>query len=289
VSGSSSSSSSSSSGSSGSSGVGGTGGAAGNAGAAGSSGAAGRGSSAGGGGTGGSSGTGGTGGGAGNAGAGGSAGSADASVADAPEAGPVSCADENIGADAGSAEAGTGDAGTAKTAIVLIDGVVMQDATNTVVAQWQFNDASTIAEGLIDPRPGDKWSRVPYSPIAIASGASNTFLACAGNPAAGSMKEVIPFTDAAQYYEVSVLFAEHDYSNHHVSAKVKLVTGGISQPNCPGHAMLYAVNGGDFVQTPASPITLIPGQWHDIALTIPATGFTRLLELGVRITTYVCQ
>jgi hypothetical protein len=202
------------------------------------------------------------------------------------DGGPVSCADENIGADAG---AGSADGGSAKTAIVLIDDVVIKDANNATVMQWQFDDGTAIAPANTDPRPGDKWSRVPYSPTAIASGASNTFLACAGNPGAGSLKYVIPFTDAAQYAEVSVLFAEHDYSNYHVSAKVKLVTGGNSQAMCPGHALLYAVNGGNSMQTPAAPITLIAGQWQDISLTIPATGFTRLLELGVRITTYICQ
>ena len=248
--------------------------------------------------TGGSAGTGGaagaTGGSGGSADAGktdGAAGSAaDASGTDGAEAGPVNCPDEFVGAnDAGTTDAGSSDAGTTTTAIVLIDNVVIRDAANTnIVAQWQFDDATSIDEALVDPRAGDKWSRPPFSPIDTAGAARNTFLACDGNPTAGSMKEVIPFTDAAQYYEVSVLFAEHDYSSFHVSAKVKLVIGGRSDASCRAHALLYGIDGGDFVQTPNAPITLVSGQWQDVTLTIPATGFARMDELGMRITTYVC-
>jgi len=150
------------------------------------------------------------------------------------------------------------------TGSLSVDHVIRDAANTNVVVQWQF------------------------SPIDIAGTARNTYLACDGNPANGSMKEVIPFTDIAQYYEVSVLFAEHDYSSFHVSAKVKLVTGGRSDATCPAHALLYGINGGDFVSTPAAPITLVTGQWQDVTLTIPATGFTRMDELGMRITTYTC-
>jgi hypothetical protein len=230
---------------------------------------------------------------------GGSGGSADAgkmdgaagSASDAAEAGP--CTDETVGAsDAATADAG--DAGTTTTAIVLVDNVVIRDAANTnVVAQWQFDNATTIAEAIVDPRPGDQWSRPPYSPIDTASTARNTFLACDGNPAPGSMKEVVPFTAHDQYYEVSVLFAEHDYSSHHVTAKVKLVLGGRSETACPAHVHLYAIDAaltdaGFPGETPPAPITFITGQWQDVTLTIPATGFTRVRELGFRITTYGC-
>jgi hypothetical protein len=281
---------SSSTGTNGTSSTASTGGSAGNAGSSGGS--AGSGATGGSAGAGGAAGaTGGSGGGADAGKTDGAAGSAaDASRTDGAEGGPVNCPDELVGAnDAGTGDAGASDAGATTTAIVLIDNVVIRDAANTnVVAQWQFDDATTIDEALADPRAGDKWSRPPFSPIDTASAARNTFLACDGNPAAGSMKEVIPFTDAAQYYEVSVLFAEHDYSSFHVSAKVKLVTGGRSDASCPAHALLYGIDGGDFVQTPAAPITLVAGQWQDVTLTIPATGFARMDELGMRITTYVC-
>jgi hypothetical protein len=308
---------SSSTGTSGTSGKGGSStstGASGSSGVAGSAGSGG--GSAGSGGIGGSAGAGGSGGIGGSSGVGGAAGATggssgsgdagrtdgaagspiDARSTDAAEAGPVSCPDESVGAsDAGTGDAGASDAGTTTTAIVLVDNVVIRDATNTnVVAQWQFDNASTIAEAIVDPRPADQWSRPPYSPINTANGAKNTFIACAGNPAAGSMKEVIPFTARDQYYEVSVLFAEHDYSSHRVSAKVKLVIGGRSEANCPAHAHLYAIDAaitdaGFPRETPPAPITLVTGQWQDVALTIPVTGFTRVRELGVRITTYVCQ
>jgi hypothetical protein len=249
--------------------------------------------------SGGSAGSGGVGGSAGSAGAtGGSGGTADAgktdgaagSVADsgssdASEGGPVSCSDESIGASDG----GASDAGTTTTAIVLFDNIVIKDAANaTVATQWQFNDATTIAETFDAGRPGDKWSLPPYSPIDNDSAARNSFLACAGNPAAGSMKEVVPFTAHDQYYEVSVLFAEHDYSSYHVTAKVKLVTGGRSEASCPAHVHIYAIDAAASAETPAAPITLIAGQWQDVTLTIPATGFTRVRELGLRITTYGC-
>jgi hypothetical protein len=284
----------SSTGASGTNGASGSGistGASGSAGVGGNAGSSG--GTAGSGGTGGSSGAGGTAGATGGNGGGtdagktdGAAGAAtDAGSTDAAEGGPVSCADETIGA----SDAGADDAGTTTTAIVLIDSVVIKDAANAnVVEQWQFDDATKIEPGLPASRPGDKWSRPPYSPIDIAASASNTFLACAGNPAAGSMKEVVPFTAFDQYYEVSVLFAEHDYSSYHVTAKVKLVAGGRSDAACRAHAHIYGIDAAASAETPPAPITLMTGQWQEVTLTIPATGFTRIRELGIRITTYGC-
>jgi hypothetical protein len=203
----------------------------------------------------------------------------------APSGGNVSCADELTGS------AGKPSAAGASTAIVLFDDIVINDVTKTkILFQWQFTDGSTIADTVTDPRPPDKWSRTQFfgdvNKVSRGAGAHSTFLACDGNPAAGSLKNVIPFVAASQYYEASVLFAPHDYSSAVVSGKVKLVSGGAEDITCPAHALLYGINGG--TETPDTPITLTAGSWQDLTLTIPATGFTMLDELGIRITTYPC-
>jgi hypothetical protein len=126
----------------------------------------------------------------------------------------------------------------------------------------------------------------PVRPALAPRSCCSTFLACDGNPAAGSLKNVIPFVAASQYYEASVLFAPHDYSSAVVSAKVKLVSGGAEDITCPAHALLYGINGG--TETPDTPITLTAGSWQDLTLAVPATGFTMLDELGIRVTTYPC-
>ena len=106
---------------------------------------------------------------------------------------------------------GASDASTGvRTAIVLIDNIVIKDAANTnVVTQWQFDDATTIEAGLPGSRPGDKWSRPPYSPVDTNAAARNEFLACDGNPAIGSLRTVAPFSADAQYFETERPFREH--------------------------------------------------------------------------------
>jgi hypothetical protein len=230
-------------------------------------------------------GTGGTGGtaGAATAGAGGTGGAA-------AGAGGAACTDETTGV-IGDGEAGAGGASdSVTTAIVLIDDVVVTSSDNTtVLAQWQFPDATTIAD-TSTARPGDKWSRTPYSSIGDTQTPSDTFLACDGNPAAGSIKNIIPFSADNQYYQISVLSAQHDYSSAKVTAKVKLVSGGRPVSNCQAGALMYAVDGDDFTSTPLPAFTtLVEGQWVDIALTIPATGFAKVDELAVEITTYSCN
>jgi hypothetical protein len=197
-----------------------------------------------------------------------------------------SCADEVVGA------GGKASAVPATTAIVVFDNVVIRDAANTsILFQWQFADGTTIADTTTDPRPPDKWSRSQFfgdaNKVSRAPGAHSTFLACDGTPAIGSLKNIIPFTAAGQYYEASALFAEHDYSGATVSANVKLVVGGAEDVTCPAHALLYAIGGG--VETPGTPLTLLAGAWEGLSLTIPATGFSKVEELGIRVTTYPCQ
>ncbi|HEX3849976.1 MAG TPA: hypothetical protein VHW01_03365 [Polyangiaceae bacterium] len=237
---------------------------------------------------------GGKGGASGTAGAGGASNNGGAASAGAPAAGAagnsaaggsINCPAETSGATMKAA------ADTASTALVLLDDVVIHDATGTkILSQWQFAEASAIADTTDDPRPADKWSRSQYfgdpKKISRAANAHSTFLPCDGNPDVGSLKNTVPFTTDSQYYEASVLFAVHDYSGATISAKVKLVTGGAEDVTCAAHALLYAVSGS--TETPNAPITLTEGVWKDLTLLVPATGFSAVGELGVRITTYPC-
>ena len=86
---------------------------------------------------------------------------------------------------------------------------------------------------------------------------------------------------------MSALFAAHDYTSATVTANVKLVTGGAEDVTCAAHALLYAISDG--TETPDSPVTLTEGVWKALTLSVPATGFTAVDELGVRVTTYPCQ
>ena len=181
-------------------------------------------------------------------------------------------------------------------AIVLVDDVVVQDAKQSrVIAEWQFADGATIADTETDPRPGNKWSRTSLfgdlNKVSRVPGAHSTFLACDGVPADGSLKNLIPFSLSAQYYEVSALFQPADYSGNVVTAKVKLVAGGAPDDSCPAHAMLYGIGitGSQSAETPNEPTTLTAGVWLSLTLTVPGTGFSKLGELGVRVTTYSCM
>ena len=235
------------------------------------------------GGAGGKAGAGGTGGGAGAAGAGGAtAGSGGATAG----TGGGACADETAGS------GGAGGAASVTTAIVLLDDVVIKDAANTAIkAEWHFADGTTISDADTASHAADQWARGPKygDPANVSSdaGAHSTFFVCSGSTAAGSLKNVIPFTAVAQYYNVSVVTAPHDYSGHHVTAKIKLVAGGSAVATCPARGLLVAINGA--TQELGTPVTLLPGVWTDATLTIPATGFTTMPELLFRVTTYTCQ
>ena len=235
-------------------------------------------------GTGGTSGTGSSGAPTMNPSAGAPAGNGGASAA----AGAGACPDETSGSVPKSP-------GKVTPAIVLIDDVVVQDAKQSrVIDEWQFNDGATIADTETDPRPGNRWSRTSLfgdpNKVSRVPGAHSTFLSCDGAPTNGSVKNLIPFSLAGQYYEVSVLFQPADYSGDVISAKVKLVAGGAPDEGCPAHAMLYGIGitGTQSAETPNEPITLSAGAWLNLTLTVPSTGFTKLGELGVRVTTYPC-
>ncbi len=205
-----------------------------------------------------------------------------------PAGGASSCPDETSGSVAKSP-------GKVTPAIVLIDDVVVQDAKQSrVISEWQFSDGATIVDTDTDPRPGNKWSRTSLfgdpNKVSRVPGAHSTFLSCDGAPTNGSLKNLIPFSLAGQYYEDSALFQPADYSGNVISAKVKLVAGGAPDEGCPAHAMLYGIGitGTKATETPNEPITLSAGVWLNLTLTVPSTGFTKLGELGVRVTTYPC-
>ena len=205
-----------------------------------------------------------------------------------PAGGASSCPDETSGSVPKSP-------GKVTPAIVLVDDVVVQDTKQSrVIAEWQFNDGATIIDTETDPRPGNKWSRTSLfgdpNKVSRVPGAHSTFLSCDGSPTNGSLKNLIPFSLAGQYYETSALFQPADYSGNVITAKVKLVAGGAPDEGCPAHAMLYGIGitGTKSAETPNEPITLSAGAWLNLTLTVPATGFTKLGELGIRVTTYPC-
>jgi hypothetical protein len=228
----------------------------------------------------------------GDAGAGGAAvaGSGGAAAGTGGAGGGGACADETVGS------AGAPAPGAVTTAIVLVDDVVVSGSN---APAWHFADAATIADGWVNNmHPANKWARVPFvgpgDPLEPASddvstnpGAQSSFLACDGFAAIGSQKNVIPFAATHQYYTVSVVFPPTDYSGKHVGAKLKLVSGGSSVATCPAEASLVGfgtnlAGAGDFVN-------LAAGVWTDVALDVPATGFTMMKELQLTIATYGCS
>ena len=257
-----------------------------NGGSAGSTGNAGTAGNGTGGSAGSAGGNGGNGGGAGSAGngQGGTAGSAGSGGS----GGNVCEDDEGAAGAGGDGSAGSGN-DVVTTAVVLLDSVIVKDASNTnVVVQWLFDNANDIVDSSSEPRPGDKWTRTPYSPIGTAAGAHDTLFMCDGNPANGSLRNVAPFTANDQYYELSVPFAQHDYSNHHVTAKVKLVRGGRPDAACPARAELYTIHITDGFPIKLGPaVVLVEGQWLDLTLDI-AADVTAIDQIGFHINTYGC-
>lgn len=217
------------------------------------------------------------------AGAGGSSAGAGGSAAGA--GGAATCADENTGLPTGAAGAGS-----ATTAVVLIDNVVVKKGAATAV-EWQFANGTTIVDAAAGDTPtADKWSRSNYGyTVSGSAGAANTFLACAGSPAAGSLKNIVPFTAIDQQYEVRVPFAAADFSGATITASLKLVGGGRPDATCPVKAWIYIVNNVGGTQSDANVIPLELGKWKAATLTVPATGFDKVGLLGLRLTTFACQ
>jgi hypothetical protein len=151
---------------------------------------------------------------------------------------------------------------------------------------WLFANGDDIADSTA-PDVGGKWLRpnfgfVPPN-ITLEPGAHDVFAKCDGNPK-GSMKLVVPFTAAAQYFEVHNGFAGSEWDNYTVSADVMLVSGGAPEASCPGHAELF-INGSLGGKTGSSKL-LKQGEWVALDLTAPADA--NIDRLGVRITSYAC-
>ena len=263
-----------SSGAAGTSGTAGTSGAAGSGGAGGTSGAGAGGAGAGGAGAGaGGAGAGAGGTGGGGAGAGGAGGA------------PPTCAAESVGLPA------AGGAGSVGTAVVLIDNVVVKKAGATVI-QWQFADNTTIVDEATGDTPtAGKWARSNYGyTVSKLATASDTFIDCAGNPAAGALKNIVPFSAVGDQYEIRVPIAQTDYSGATITANIKLVGGGVNTASCPVKAWIYAINNVGGTNTDANnTIPLEVGKWSAATLTVPATGFDKVGIVAVRLTTFACQ
>jgi hypothetical protein len=208
-------------------------------------------------------------------------------------AGSGECVEDAVGG-AGSdvaGAAGAGGAASVGTAVILIDNVVVKNGA-TVVHQWQFADATQISNSFTPTNPGDKWSRYFYGDPSSKSGAgaSNLLAKCDGNPAPGSLKNVVPFTDANQYYEVDVPFAPEDYTGLSVTAKVKLVSGGKPDAACPARATLYVIGANTGGPKNGAGVALPEGQWVDASLTLAdEAGVDTIDRLGVNLNTYGCQ
>ncbi len=196
----------------------------------------------------------------------------------------VECTDEELAA-GGSGEGGAGAGGApgVTSAVVLIDSVVVDGAT--VIAEWQFDDATTISDET--NYPADKWSRIVFDPGSLGddAGAHATFLACDGDPADGSLKAVVPFSDINQYFELGCPFAAADYSSTTITARVKLVSGGKPDASCPVRGELYIT--GATPRDPGPALPLVEGEWITLTLELPAatTGTDRV---GIRLNTYGC-
>jgi hypothetical protein len=193
----------------------------------------------------------------------------------------------------GGAEGEGGSGGAApdfESALILIDDIQVKDGA-TLEHQWQFADDTQISTLLPGNNPGDKWSRW-YG--AVNTGSEIGF-SCDGNPAAGSLKNLVPFTAANQYHELGVPFAPEDYTGFTITAKVKLVSGGKNDAACPARVALYVIGPDTKVADVITPITgpgvaLDEGAWVVVTQTVTAaTGTTTIDRIGFNLNTYACQ
>jgi hypothetical protein len=197
---------------------------------------------------------------------------------------------ECMGEDSFGGEGGGGGAAPFESAVILIDDIQVKDGA-ALEHQWQFADDTQISTALPGNNPGDKWSRW-YGAINIGS---EIGFSCEGNPAAGSLKNLVPFSAANQYHELGVPFAPEDYTGFVITAKVKLVSGGKNDAACPARAALYVVGpdtkvGNDIVPIIGPGIALAEGTWVNVTQTVTAaTGTTTIDRIGLNLNTYACQ
>lgn len=198
-------------------------------------------------------------------------------------AGPMDCMEESVGG----ASDGAGGAASAETAVVLVDNVTVKNG-NTVVKTWAFADGSDILD-VVKGDIGDKWLRPPFDTgadnLAYSSPfAHDVFAKCDGKPA-GSLMNIVPFTKAAQYYKLSIGFAQADWSGYVVSADVKLVSGGNREGACDVNAKLFVQDGAGDKAGTAVQLNVGDG-WKSMTLTVPAS--TMVDHLSVSISDYTC-
>lgn len=235
---------------------------------------------------GGSGGSGGSG--AGTAGAAGSAGVSSGGGEGGAGGSGEECEDDALGGAApDDGSGGAGGAPLVETAVVVIDNVVVKNG-ETVVKTWAFADGTDILDDVVGD-VGDKWCRPPFDQgagnLAYSSPLSrNVFSKCEGKPA-GSLKNIVPFTQAGQYYKLSIGFAPADWSGFVITADVMLVSGGNHEGACAANAAIF-VQDGSPANTGAA-VQLNPGQWKSATFTVPAS--TMVDHLSFNISNYTCN
>jgi len=223
---------------------------------------------------------------------GGNGGTAVVAGSDGGGAGGVGGADECTEAEiggAGSIDEGAGGAGGApsvETAVVLLDNVVVKNGATTVKT-WAFTNGDDILDDDVG-NVGDKWLRPPFDTgadnVAYSSPfAHDVFAKCDGKPA-GSLRNIVPFVKAAQYYKLSIGFAQADWSGYTITADVKLVSGGNLEGACRANAALFVQDGAG--ANAGAAVQLNPGEWKSATFTVPAS--TMVDHLSLNISDYTC-
>lgn len=224
--------------------------------------------------------------------AGGSAGSTVVGGSDAGGAGGVGGADDCMEAEIGGASSlddgagGGGGAPSVETAVVLLDNVVVKNGATTVKT-WAFANGDDILDDDVG-NVGDKWVRPPFDTgadnVAYSSPfAHDVFSKCDGK-LAGSLMNIVPFVKAAQYYKLSIGFAQADWSGYTITADVKLVSGGNLEGACRANAALFVQDGAG--ANSGAAVQLNPGEWKSATFTVPAS--TMVDHLSINISDYTC-
>jgi hypothetical protein len=198
-------------------------------------------------------------------------------------AGPTDCMEESVGG----ASDGAGGAASAETAVVLLDNITVKNG-NSVVKTWAFADGTDILD-VVKGDIGDKWLRPPFDTgadnLAYSSPyAHDVFAKCDGKPA-GSLMNIVPFTKAAQYYKLSIGFAQANWSGYVISADIKLVSGGNKEGACGVNAALFIQGGAPAETGTAVQLNTVDG-WKTMTFTVPAN--TMVDHLSVNISDYTC-
>jgi hypothetical protein len=109
------------------------------------------------------------------------------------------------------------------------------------------------------------------------------FAKCDGKPA-GSLMNIVPFVKAAQYYKLSIGFAQVAWSGYTITADVKLVSGGNLEGACRANAAIFVQDGAG--ANSGAAVQLNPGEWKSATFTVPAA--TMVDHLSLNISDYTC-